>query len=455
MATNSQNSKRVVFIGAAGEMCRFVIDLFVKASTVPLVLADINEAVIEQVASQLPAGRATTRKLDLFDATALRETIQGAELVVLGAGPYSRTSVPVLKACIEAKVPYLDYDDDVESTQGSLELHAQAQRQGIPCYIGCGASPGMTNIMAMDAAQGLDTVDTIDICWWVGDERHIGWGKAVIEHALHIAAGPCLTWENGKSTLHESFVETAYAPVIPEHGESLVRETAHPEPVTLPRVFPNASRIRCLGGIDPIPFQGITRGLGTAVRTNAMSREVAVDFIFNLMSNKSAGEGWKAAFGIWKDQLKGGDATINELLQLTSKTAESLAPWRYSLSGMLDQIREGNLSTTEFLTFLFNSYLGKQVPHRSGILVRVIGTRNGSPVVVSKRSRSNGKDSFLGKSMGAATGASAAAFIVLALDSESQKRGGVFCPEDWVQPKSFYKALERIGCPPNEIVETL
>ena len=61
MAAISQNSKHVVFIGAAGEMCWIAIDLFVKANTAPLVLADINEALVEQVATQLPARRATTQ----------------------------------------------------------------------------------------------------------------------------------------------------------------------------------------------------------------------------------------------------------------------------------------------------------------------------------------------------------------------------------------------------------
>ena len=64
--------------------------------------------------------------------------------------------------------------------------------------------------------------------------------------------------------------------------------------------------------------------------------------------------------------------------------------------------------------------------------------------MVIKCNPSTGKDSFLGKSMGALTGASTAAFMILALESE-----------DWVQPKSFYNALERIGCPPDDIVETL
>ncbi|KIW12610.1 hypothetical protein PV08_09888 [Exophiala spinifera] len=456
MAIFSQSPKRVVFIGAAGEMCRVAIDLFAKASTAPLVLADINEALLEQVASRLPAGRANTRKLDLFDPAALRETIQGAGLVVLGAGPYSRTSAPVLEACLEAKVPYLDYDDDVESTQAALELNKRAKELGVPCYIGCGASPGMSNVMVMDAVKDLDTVDTIEIFWWVGDERGGGTGKAVLEHFLHIASGPCLTWVDGKPKINESFVETAYAPLIPGHSEVLLHETAHPEPVTLPRLFPKATRIRCLGGVDPIPVNGIARGIGSAVRTGALPMKAAVDFLFDLMNKPPSTEGWSAAVGALKHELRGGEISLNELLQLASHAAGSLGPWYYGISGMIDQVRKGELSTFHLLSFLVNSARGKTETLRSGLMVRAVGTRHGAPATACRRIPTTGKDSFLGKSMGAVTGSSTAAFMIMAMEQSSQKDvGGVFSPEDWAEPGTFYKTLERLGCPKHEIVETI
>jgi hypothetical protein len=56
--------------------------------------------------------------------------------------------------------------------------------------------------------------------------------------------------------------------------------------------------------------------------------------------------------------------------------------------------------------------------------------------------------------MAGITGGSCAAFMVLALEQES-KLGGVFAPEDWVDPQAFYKALGRIGVPHNEIAHLL
>ncbi|GFF90995.1 conserved hypothetical protein [Aspergillus udagawae] len=248
------------------------VERFATVSDAPIVLADINVTALESLAVKLTAGRASIKKLDLFDKSSLNETIRGAALVVLGAGPYMRTSEPVLKACLAAKVPYLDFDDDVQSTLAALDLQERAKHAGVPCYIGCGASPGMTNVMVMDAVRNLDTVESLDICWLVGDERGAT-GKAVLEHLMHIAAGPCLTWADGKPAINESWVETTYAPMLGEEGETLLHETAHPEPVTLPRIFPTAKRIRCAGALGPAPFNGIARGLGQAVCRNGLVDE--------------------------------------------------------------------------------------------------------------------------------------------------------------------------------------
>jgi hypothetical protein len=453
MANVSNNPKRVIFIGAAGEMGRLAVEYFAKASTAPLVLTDINETATQQLASKLPPGRATSKKLNLFEPTELLNTIQGAALVVLGAGPYSRTSEPVLKACLDAKVPYLDFDDDVESTQAALDLHEEAKRSGVPCYIGCGASPGMSNVMAVDAARSLDTVDTIDICWLVGDEHSVG--KAVLEHLMHIAAGPCLTWADGKAAINESWVETAYAPIIPGGGETLLHETAHPEPVTLPRLYPKATRIRCLGGMDPAPVNGIARGLGVAVRSQAIPMDAAVSFMVNLAAKNTSAGGWGGAWSAVSQHLRGGDITLNQLMQLASHTTEALTPWSYAIWGIIDQIRSGECTATGVLQFFIDAARGKYAPYRSGLLIRAVGTRNGHPAVAIRRTPSTGPDSFLGKSMGAITGASCAAFMVMAIEGGDTKQGGVFCPEDWAEPGAFYKALERLGCPADDIVETL
>ncbi|GFF55918.1 hypothetical protein IFM51744_08765 [Aspergillus udagawae] len=453
MMSSLRSAKPVIFIGAAGEMCRLAVERFAKASDNALILTDINLSTLEATVAKLNllASRISTKQLDLFDRTALLEAIKGAALVVLGAGPYTRTSEPVLTACLEAKVPYLDFDDDVESTQAALALHERAKAEGVPCYIGCGASPGMSNVMVLDVTAELDTVDSIDICWSVSDGKGKT-GKAVLEHLMHIAAGPCLTWANGKPTMNESWVETTYAPMLGGEGEMLLHETAHPEPVTFPRLFPNARRIRCVGSLDPAPLNGIARGLGRAVRRNALSMSEAVDFLFHMANDESSLSVTGEGFGEMAAQFRGGDVTIKELFQLVAHANRKLSPFRYALWGVVEQIWTGECTTGEVLSFLIDMARGKMAANGTGMLVRAVGTRNGLPVSITKRIPKADEKAYLSKTMGTATGTACAAFMVMAIE-DGLKRNGVFCPEDWATPVRFYEALERVGTPKNEIIE--
>lgn len=413
-------SNTVVFIGAAGEMCQVAVRRFATADPdAQLVLCDIRPELLTDLVRQVSGGRATARRLDLYDTAALHAVVDGADLVVLGAGPYIRTSAPVIEACIAAKVPYLDFDDDVESTEHALAQSDRLAAAGIPAYVGCGASPGMSNVMAVDAARDLDTVENIDLAWVVGDERP-GIGRAVLEHFLHITAGECVTWEGGRRVVHETFVETGSAPMGAGLGETLMLETAHPEAVTMPRKWPEAQRIRVIGGMDPAPFNGLGRGVGLAVQQGRMTMEEGVDFLEALLFQRiGRPKGYVAACAGWRQQVRDGHVTWGALAK-----------------------------------FVALSLVRRTYPYKGGLLARVQGTKDGRPAVAVRRTPSAGPGSSLMKDMGDVTGTACAAFMLLALE-DGRDRIGVFAPEDWADPERFYAALVRTGARPDDIVETV
>ncbi len=412
-------TKRIVFIGAAGEMCRLAIQRFAVADgDWELALYDIRPELLDQLLQQLPPGLATAARLDLYDAEGLRNAVEGAALVVLGAGPYNRTAGPVMAACLAAEVPYLDFDDDIESTVHALSLHDEARATGVPMYIGCGASPGITNVLAADAAGELDVIENIDVYWVVGDERG-SIGRAVLDHMLRVAAGPCMTWRNGGPVLHQSWAEIRWTELGAGLGLTLVHETAHPEPVTLPRKYPDAKNIRCFGGLDPAPYNGLVRGLGLAVQKGQMPVNEAIDFMEALLTNKFGG-------------VKG---------------------WRYALSGLRNLVRTGESTWAELVKFLALAAIGHTFPYKSGLKVEVTGLRHGIPTVVTRRTPVSGPGTYLFTDMAAATGTACAAFMVVALDEEPGTRAGVFAPEEWAEPQRFYRALERVGTPRAEILD--
>ena len=409
---------KVVFIGAAGEMCRVAVEAIGKApGEWEFVLSDINLEILGPLAEKLngkPNVRAAVETCDLFDAPKLGTLLDGASLVVLGAGPFVRTFQPVIEVCLDLKIPYLDFDDDVESTEHALSLDAKAREAGIPIYVGCGASPGLTNVLAVDAANALDTVERIDVTWLVGDEPNVG--KAVLHHMLSLTAGEAQTWEDGAPAIHPSYHATERFPILKGQQDFPLYETAHPEPVTLPRKFPDVRFVRCYGGLDPAPLNGFMRGMGEAIRSGAMTKDDAVEFVFKVVNGRFGG-------------LKG---------------------WRIAWRGMREQVGRGEVTNRDFWSYLVPSMLGKKFPYRGGVMAQAYGIKDGAPAVESRRSQM--LPGMVMDDMGGVTGTACAAFALLALQ-ESVPRSGVFFPEDWAEPAKFYAALEACGVPRAEIVE--
>ncbi|MGW4534567.1 saccharopine dehydrogenase family protein [Nocardia sp. NPDC004340] len=417
-------AKRIVFIGAAGDMCRVAIDRFARTAgndDWKLELYDIRPDVLEEFAATLPFADVRVGSFDLFDGAALRAAISGATLVVLGAGPYNRTAEPVMRACIEEKVPYLDLDDDEESTLTAMELDARAKQAGVAIFVGCGASPGLTNVMAADAARDMDAVERIDVCWVTGDEGPVPYGRAVLDHAIRGYAGPCHTWEQGRSVTHQTFLETDVFSLGNSLGDSYrLYECAHPESVTMPRRWPGADRIRVLGALDPPPVNGIMRGIAVAVQQGKISMDQAIDFVNDVMTDKTG----------------------------------SPRVWRHALSGLWGTIRRGEIGATEVLKYLATAAAGKHPEFRGTNYVRVTGTRDGEPVVSIRRVPVSGPGTAW-TDMASATGSATAAFMVLAVE-ELDGLSGVLAPEDWADPERFYRMLARTGGSlAHEVVEAL
>lgn len=409
---------RIVVIGAGGEMASFGIQrLAANRQDCAFSIYDLDPMKVDLLAASLTGSRVEVGSFDLFDASALRAAVEGASLVVLGAGPYLRTAPPVMRACIEAGVDYLDFADDVESTLDGLALDSDARANGVALLLGCGASPGFSNLIAVDAASRLDEVEAIDVCWVTGDEGAHAYGPAVIEHIFHMWSGQTVVWRDGRRAAVETFVESDVFPMGGTIGDYRLHLTAHPEAVTLPRRFPRVRSVRVMGGAHPAPMNGLLRGIALAVEQGRMTLSEAVEWV----------------------QVVGADGN------------GSLKGWRNALSGMWGQVRRGESSLGDLGGFLWMGMRKRHLPYRSGLLVRASGVREGEPETITIRTPTGGPDTFLG-SMASATGNSLAAFMSLALDSDGDLEG-VLAPEDWVEPSSFYAALEKLGTPRHEIVE--
>lgn len=412
------DGKRMVVIGAGGAMAGFGVQrLAALRDDISFELYDLDMERVGRLAASLQPGRAVTGEVDLFDRDSLLRVIDGAALVFLGAGPYLRTAAPVMRACIEAGVDYIDLDDDVQSTLDGFDLDDDARGAGVAIRLGCGAAPGMSNVLALEAASRLDRVETIDVAWFSGDEGPHAYGAAVLAHALDIAAGETLIWRDGGRVSVEAYVENDVFPMGGDVGDYRLYLTAHPETVTLPRHFPGIRSVRVMGGLHPQPANGTMRGIAMAVNQGKMTVAEAVEWFQAVLQDEPG----------------------------------SLKGWRHAISGLLGQVYRAESTLGALSRYLWRGLRKQHSPFRGGVLIRAAGTKEGAPATVMVRTSTGGPGSAMGTSMADVTGTCLAAFADLALDHEGRDVGAL-APEDWVEPAEFYAALERLGVPRDEVL---
>lgn len=117
-----------------------------------VVLADASSANLQRAAARAArlGLRVETRQVDLAAPGAVEGLVRPAGVVVGALA--SRVAFPVLRAVIEAGRPCCDISF---MTEDPLALDALARARGVACVVDCGVAPGMSHILAADAAGRL------------------------------------------------------------------------------------------------------------------------------------------------------------------------------------------------------------------------------------------------------------------------------------------------------------
>ena len=56
--------------------------------------------------------------------------------------------------------------DDTTAIQTLLALDAAATETGVPVVVGAGLAPGLSDVLVRHAADGLDTIDDVNVARW-------------------------------------------------------------------------------------------------------------------------------------------------------------------------------------------------------------------------------------------------------------------------------------------------
>lgn len=176
--------------------------------------------------------KVTTREVDITDYKVLVQLMRDRDVIVNCVGPFYKYGIEPMKAAIEAGTNYVDICDDAGVFQEAFTIDEAAREAGVSICVGCGNSPGFSNVAIKYIADKLDEVDEIRILVGVGLGG--GFGPGVLYHIFHCLMDCNLQFIDGKLQTPSDWggEEVDFLEPI---GKREVFYFGHPEPVSLPR----------------------------------------------------------------------------------------------------------------------------------------------------------------------------------------------------------------------------
>lgn len=235
---------KYVLVGAGNIGQEIIKDILTTDREARLLAIDFNPQALERAQALSPEGRVQTRLSGAESAEALAPLLEGAAVVINCT--YGERIVDILKACILARVCYVDINGTM-LLEERLALNDAARDAGITALICMGVSPGLTNMLAAYGARQFDGDVAID-CEYA-THRPLNITEGLLETALR-------QFRNGvKTTVVEERKVKTFEPF---HGRKRVAfphleqgvdviYTPHTEPLTVSRFVENAASVTVRG----------------------------------------------------------------------------------------------------------------------------------------------------------------------------------------------------------------
>lgn len=163
--------------GANGYTGKITARLAVERGFRPI-LAGRNAFAIPTLAHELGL---EFRIFDLKNSADIASNLHGVATVLHMAGPFSATSKPMLAACLQARVHYLDITGEIEVFEAAFKREAEAKHAGIVVMPGVGFDVVPTDCLAAMLKDRLPDASHLELAFAGNGRSSKGTIKTAIE----------------------------------------------------------------------------------------------------------------------------------------------------------------------------------------------------------------------------------------------------------------------------------
>ena len=147
---------RFVVLGGYGEMGSAATADLVGTFRGDVVIAGRDGKKAAEYARSFKRRNVVGVGVDVNDHSALVRLLRGSDVVV-NAVVY-RMNLKVMEAALEAGCNYVDLGGLFHMTRKQLKMHKRFKQKKLIAILGCGSTPGMTNVMAAYGSRELDKI---------------------------------------------------------------------------------------------------------------------------------------------------------------------------------------------------------------------------------------------------------------------------------------------------------
>ncbi len=236
---------RAVVLGGGGLTGRAAVRQLAAGGVADEVVAADVDRELANAAARAAGPSASVADLDVRDRESTVRLLRGASVVV-NASPYLH-NLAAMAAALEARVPYLDFGGLFHTTRRQLELDGAFREARLLAVPGLGQVPGVSNVLAVAAAEQLEHVESIVLRdGWrdlaTDSPLSFSWSPATF---LDEMVQPAVLFEEGayrEQPPLSGAEEYAFPPPV---GRTTVYRTLHSEPATLPTSLREKGLRRC------------------------------------------------------------------------------------------------------------------------------------------------------------------------------------------------------------------
>jgi short subunit dehydrogenase-like uncharacterized protein len=178
---------RLLVYGAGGFTGELIVREAARRGLAPI-LAGRRAESIEPLARELGL---ETRIAPLDDPAALARVLDGAGVVLHAAGPFVRTSRPMVDACLAAKVSYLDITGEIAVFEAIFRRDAEAKAAGVALVPGVGFDVVPSDALADELHRALPEASRLELAF--ASTPGASWSRGTL--ATAIEGLPAVGWE--------------------------------------------------------------------------------------------------------------------------------------------------------------------------------------------------------------------------------------------------------------------